>query len=73
MFNSDKIGYNAGIVWHLLDENGEMPIEHIAKKTGLSVEDVYAALGWLAREDKIVYKEHEGNIYIYLPKCEYYY
>ncbi len=47
------IGEKAGIVWFFLHENGPSPVKEISKQTGLSVEETWAALGWLAREGKV--------------------
>jgi hypothetical protein len=46
-------GVNAGIVWKALDQNGPSTIEDLVKTTSLSREEVYGALGWLGRENKI--------------------
>ena len=45
---------NAGVVWESLNQYGPSTIDNIVKATGLRRELVYAALGWLGREDKIV-------------------
>ena len=47
------IGEKAGIVWFFLHENGPSPAKVISKQTGLSTEETWAALGWLAREGKV--------------------
>ena len=47
-------GFNAGVVWEALNQNGASNIRNLVKATSLSREDVYGALGWLGREDKIV-------------------
>ena len=49
----DRIGLTAGDVWHLLDEEGQLPISRIAGSIDASRDVVLQALGWLAREDKI--------------------
>jgi predicted ArsR family transcriptional regulator len=46
-------GVNAGIVWKALNQNGPCTIEDLVKNTSLSREEVYGALGWLGRENKI--------------------
>jgi hypothetical protein len=46
-------GVNAGIVWEALNQNGPSTIEDLVKTTSLSREEVYGALGWLGRENKI--------------------
>lgn len=53
-------GVNAGIVWKALNEKGPCTIADLARTTSLSREEVYGALGWLGREDKISAKMREG-------------
>ena len=58
------IGENAGVVWDSLDSLGENTAIRIAKNTKLKLNDVYAALGWLAREGKIIaFKKNSRVIY----------
>lgn len=46
-------GVNAGIVWNALNLNGPMTIDDLVKSTTLNLEEIYGALGWLGRENKI--------------------
>jgi hypothetical protein len=46
-------GINAGIVWKALNDNGPFTIESLVETTSLSREEVFGALGWLGRENKI--------------------
>ena len=69
--NVQEIGTNAGIVWRLLNGNNrEWEFSEIQEATGLSSRDLNAAIGWLAREDKVQFEEHtkeeEDRIYIAL-------
>ena len=57
-------GFNAGVVWEALNQNGASNIRNLVKVTSLSREDVYGALGWLGREDKIVL-EQKGRAMIF--------
>ena len=58
------IGNNAGIVWDSLECVGENTAIRIAKNTKLKLNDVYAALGWLGREGKIIaFKKNSRVIY----------
>ena len=50
------VGANAGKVWHALNE---------ARKVNLSVESTALAVGWLARENKVVIERKNGLIEIY--------
>jgi hypothetical protein len=49
-----QIGETAGIIWNLLNEKGPLSMAQVVKQTGESRDLVMLALGWLAREDKIV-------------------
>ena len=59
----DKIGTNAGLVWNALLV-GNLDIKALKKATNLNDKDVYAALGWLAREDKIYFVETESELIV---------
>ena len=59
----DKIGTNAGLVWNALLV-GNSDIKALKKATKLNDKDVYAALGWLAREDKIYFVETESELIV---------
>ncbi|MDB2705642.1 winged helix-turn-helix domain-containing protein [Pseudomonadota bacterium] len=50
------IGTAAGTVWTYLEANGVSSATKIAKETGLDAKNVQRALGWLAKEDKLVIK-----------------
>ena len=57
-----QIGLNAGIVWHLLNNNKRWTYGELKEASGLSDRDLDAAIGWLAREDKIDFDcEHQGG------------
>lgn len=62
----EKIGIDAGKVWSVLDESGEQSIKELRKASGLIYNDIYAALGWLAREGKIVLENKNDELYITL-------
>ena len=49
----DKVGNYAGRVYKILDIWDEVDYEYIKRLSDLSDSDLHAALGWLAREDKI--------------------
>ncbi|HOK40699.1 MAG TPA: winged helix-turn-helix domain-containing protein [bacterium] len=52
-----QIGNNAGIIWRYLNANPEQPTSNILKETGLSLKQICLALGWLARENKLIVSE----------------
>ena len=51
--NKDVIGLNAGKVWEALNAADAMGVKQLKKVTKLKDKELFAALGWLAREDKI--------------------
>ncbi len=60
-----KIGENAGAIWNALQEGG-LNLKGLKKATKLKNEDLYLALGWLARENKLVFCEQDGETFIAL-------
>jgi hypothetical protein len=57
-------GIKAGIVWKALNQNGASNIFNLVKATSLSREEVYGALGWLGRENKLV-MERKGRAMVF--------
>ncbi|MDR3219296.1 MAG: winged helix-turn-helix domain-containing protein [Dysgonamonadaceae bacterium] len=62
----EKIGNNAGRIWKLLDEQGAKSVKELKKTTKLVDKEVYAAIGWLAREEKLIFTETAEDIYLSL-------
>jgi hypothetical protein len=54
---SNEIGRDAGKIWETLEKHKEMDISSISRYAKLTETDLYYALGWLAREDKILVKK----------------
>lgn len=52
--NTEIIGTYAGLVWQALNEAASLNIKQLKKATKLKDKEVFAAIGWLAREDKLV-------------------
>ena len=57
-------GTKAGIVWKALNQNGSSNIRNLVKTTSLSREEIYGALGWLGRENKLV-MEQKGRAMVF--------
>ncbi|MDD2511682.1 MAG: winged helix-turn-helix domain-containing protein [Proteiniphilum sp.] len=62
----EKIGINAGKVWTILDESGRQNVKEVKKAARLTDKDLYAALGWLGREGKIVIEEEGKELFVSL-------
>jgi len=62
----EKIGNDAGLVWKVLDAQGVKSVKELKKATKLIDKEIYAAFGWLAREEKLVFHEDGDDLYISL-------
>lgn len=51
--NTEIIGANAGTVWVALSTAEALGVKQLKKITKLKDKEVFAAIGWLAREGKI--------------------
>jgi hypothetical protein len=51
--NKNEIGKNAGIVWRLLENHTIMKYDELKQRSQLSDRELSAAIGWLARENKL--------------------
>jgi len=67
MMEKTKIGLNAGKVWRILNEKGELSMFDLCRELSLTFEDVALAIGWLARESK------RRNAFCQYRKCRIYF
>lgn len=51
--NAEAIGSFAGLVWQALNETDTLGLKQLKKITKLKDKEVFAAIGWLAREGKV--------------------
>ena len=51
---TEQIGTMAGEIWHALEANGEMTVAKLKRELKATTPLFDWAIGWLAREDKIV-------------------
>ena len=65
MYKND-VGINAGVIWRLLSEKKELSIIEIGELTNFREPFIFLALGWLLREDKIIFSEKNGVGYVRL-------
>ncbi len=60
--NTETIGLNAGSVWVALNEAEALGTKQLKKIAKVKTEkELFAALGWLAREGKINFQESEDG------------
>lgn len=52
--NTESIGNYAGAIWQALNEAESLGVKQIKKISKLKEKELYAGLGWLAREGKLI-------------------
>jgi hypothetical protein len=62
----EKIGQTAGLVWNFLQSHGESSLSSVEKGVEAPKAMVSMALGWLAREGKINVKDEKRAVKISL-------
>jgi len=60
------IGEDAGKIWQALNSKGELSTAQVLKETGLVEKNAYMAVGWLAREDKLQFRQSGKQFYVSL-------
>ena len=64
---TEKIGNTAGAIWTALNENGAMSTKDLKKAAKVKNDkDLYLAMGWLLREDKVQTEEAEKDVLVTL-------
>ena len=63
---SETIGKVAGEIWHILEANGEMTLAKLKKEVKAEAPLFDWAIGWLAREDKIVISQEKRSYLVSL-------
>ena len=60
------IGEDAGSLWEVLSLNGPSTIAALKKTRNLSEVEIQRAIGWLAREDKILFQQKGKSVLVAL-------
>lgn len=66
-----RIGVNAGKVWRILNEKGELSMYDLCHELSLTFEEAALAIGWLAREDKVSLRKREGMLFASIENVEF--
>jgi hypothetical protein len=69
----EQIGTDAGKIWRVLShQQNEIDISALSRLSKINVNDVYTAIGWLARENKIdvktVMKKKNSQLKVWLKQ-----
>ena len=59
----NSVGDNAGKIWRLLNDKGELTFTQIKKELKGKNEELYMSIGWLLRENVISCREEDDKLY----------
>jgi winged helix-turn-helix protein DUF2582 len=62
----EEIGTTAGAIWKILHAKGELSLSQLKKETKAKPPVFDWAIGWLARENKIAFKQQKRSIRVRL-------
>jgi hypothetical protein len=60
----EEIGSTAGMIWHALSDSGELSLAKLKKEVNGKSPVFDWAIGWLAREDKVVITREKRSFHI---------
>jgi hypothetical protein len=66
----NEIGTVAGKVWQTLGAKEEIGLAQLPKAMKGKGEVIYQGLGWLACENKVIYRTKAGKVYVSLSDGE---
>jgi winged helix-turn-helix protein DUF2582 len=66
----EEIGTTAGAIWQALNTNGELSLPSLKQHVGGKAPIFDWALGWLAREDKVVIARHQKSYRVRLNDAQ---
>lgn len=66
----EEIGTTAGAIWQALNANGELSLPSLKQQVGAKAPIFDWALGWLAREDKVVIARHQKSYRVRLSDAQ---
>ncbi len=66
----EEIGLTAGMIWQALDSKGELSLAQLKKAVNGKAPVFDWAIGWLAREDKIVITPEKRSFRLRLKETQ---
>jgi len=67
----NNISKYTGLIWHLLMQNGQMPLKEVIENTGKDGAYIKIALGWMVRENRVKIYDDNGTTYVELNHAVY--
>lgn len=66
----EEIGTTAGAIWQALNQKGELSLPTLKKQVNANSPVFEWAIGWLAREDKLIITRHEKSYRVRLSDTQ---
>jgi len=66
----ERIGHSAGDIWKIIKKHNEVNVEQLPDMLQAKPAEVFHALVWLEREEKIIYHVKGTNIFVSLKETE---
>jgi hypothetical protein len=66
----EEIGITAGVIWQALSTNGELSLAKLNKEVKGDTHTFDWAIGWLAREDKVVITRKKRSFCVRLKELQ---
>lgn len=66
----EEIGRAAGLVWQVLNARGELSLPSLKQQVEAKSPVFDWAIGWLAREDKVVLTRHRRSYHVRLNDAQ---
>jgi len=66
----EEIGTTAGAIWRALNADGELSLPSLKEQIEARSPVFEWAVGWLAREDKIVIRRHQRSYRVHLNDAQ---
>lgn len=66
----EEIGTTAGTVWQILNVKGELSLPSLKRQVEAKSPIFEWAIGWLAREDKLIIRRHQKSYRVRLNEAQ---
>jgi len=66
----EEIGTTAGAVWQILNARGELSLPSLKQQVEAKSPVFDWAIGWLAREDKVIITRHQKSYHVRLNDAQ---
>ena len=66
----EDFGHSAGNIWKIIKKHNELDVAQLPDILQAKTADIFQALVWLAREEKIIYHVKGTNVFVSLKETQ---